>query len=140
MGESTTRSQSPYDPAIHTMEEVDVTASRCDNAVGGVGAWAPPDNGEGMDLDSVTDMAGAGDCARSDVGRLGLGQVSVREAGGPDEAMDCVSTLEDPAADASSRHILEQIRVIITLSLRVIRVCHPLQPRHGLAPASRRPA
>ena len=65
-----------------------------------MGAWAPPDNGEGMDLDSVTDMAGAGDSARAGVGGLGLGQVSVREAGGPDEAMDCVSTLEDPVADA----------------------------------------
>jgi hypothetical protein len=27
LGESTTRSQSPYDPAIHTMEEVDVPNS-----------------------------------------------------------------------------------------------------------------
>ena len=79
MGESTTRSQSPYDPAIHTMEEVDVTASTGDNAVGGVGAWAPPDNGEGMDLDSVTDMAGAGDSARSGVGGLGSGQVRLGE-------------------------------------------------------------
>ena len=40
------------------MEEVDVTASRCDNAVGGVRAWAPPDNGEGMDLDQTADAPG----------------------------------------------------------------------------------
>ena len=129
LGESTNRSQSPYDPAIHTMEEVDVSNSSPVHGEPalrggvGVGAWGPPHDGEGMDLDSVTDMAGAGDGARADVGRLGLGQVSVREAGGPDEAMDCVSTLEDPAADASSRHILEQIRVII--GFRGIRVCVP---------------
>ena len=46
----------------------------------GVGAWAPPDDGEGMDLDSVTDMAGAGDGARSGVVGLSSGQVSVGEA------------------------------------------------------------
>ena len=38
-----------------------------------------PDDCEGMDLDSVPDMAGAGDGARSDVGRLGLGQVRLGE-------------------------------------------------------------
>ena len=36
----------------------------------GVGAWGPPAAGEGMDLDSVTDIAGAGDGARSGVGGL----------------------------------------------------------------------
>jgi hypothetical protein len=70
LGESTTRSQSPYDPEIHTMEEVDVPTSspvHGEPALGGgpgVGSWAPPDDGEGMDLDSVTDMEGAGDAAR----------------------------------------------------------------------------
>ena len=79
LGESTTRSESPYDPAIHIMEEVEVPNSspvHGEPALGGgvgVGAWAPPDNGEGMDLDSVTDMAGAGDSARSGVGGLGSG-------------------------------------------------------------------
>ena len=40
----------------------------------GVGAWGFPADGEGMDLDSVTDMAGAGDGARSGVGGLDSGQ------------------------------------------------------------------
>jgi len=44
----------------------------------GVGAWGPPDDGEGMRVDSVTDVAGAGDGARSGVGGLGSGQVDVR--------------------------------------------------------------
>jgi hypothetical protein len=35
------------------------------------------DDGEGMDLDSVTDMEGAGDGARSGVVGLGSGQVGV---------------------------------------------------------------
>ena len=80
MGESTTRSQSPYDPELHTMEEVEMPTSspvRDESALGegvGVGAWAPPDDGKGMDLDSVTDMAGAGDGARSGVGGLDSGQ------------------------------------------------------------------
>jgi hypothetical protein len=81
LGESTTRSQSPYDPAIHTMEEVDVPNSspvhgEPDLRGGvGVGAWAPPAVDEGMDLDLGTDMAGAGDGARSGVGGLDSGQV-----------------------------------------------------------------
>ena len=40
----------------------------------GVGAWAPPDDGEGMDLAQVTDMVVAGDGAWSGVGGLGSGQ------------------------------------------------------------------
>ena len=47
----------------------------------GVGAWGPPDDGEGMRVDSVTDLAGAVDSAWSSVGVLGLGQVGVRAAG-----------------------------------------------------------
>ena len=47
----------------------------------GVGAWAPPDDGEGMLVESVTDMPGAGDGARSDVVGLGSGQVSLVSAG-----------------------------------------------------------
>ena len=43
--------------------------------VGAVGA-SHPDDGEGMDLDLVTDMEGAGAGARSGVGDLDLGQVS----------------------------------------------------------------
>ena len=68
------------------MEEVEVPNSfpvHGEPALGGgvgVGAWAPPDDGEGMDLDSVTDMAGAGDGARSGVGGLGSGQI--RRVGG----------------------------------------------------------
>ena len=42
-----------------------------------MGAWGPPDDGEGMDVDSVTDMAGVGVGARSGVG-LGSGEVSLR--------------------------------------------------------------
>ena len=99
LGESTTRSQSPYDLAIHTMEEVDVPKPALGSGVG-VGAWGLPADGEGMDLDSVTDMAGAGDGARSGVGGLGSGQVSLREAGGQDEAMAFASDLGDPDADA----------------------------------------
>ena len=42
LGESTTRSQSPFDPAIHTMEEVDVPWARREHSqgwrrIGGVG-------------------------------------------------------------------------------------------------------
>jgi hypothetical protein len=110
MGESNTRSQSPYDPEIHIMEEVEVPTSspvHGEPALGGgvgVGAWAPPDNGEGMDLDSVPDMAGAGDCARSGVGGLSSGQVSLRVAGGQDEAIDLAMDLGlDEAAEALSR-------------------------------------
>ena len=42
---------------------------------GGVegGAWESQDSGQGMALDSVTDMAGAGDSARSGQVRLGEG-------------------------------------------------------------------
>jgi hypothetical protein len=41
-----------------------------------VEAWAPPDDGEGMDLDPVTDLAGAGD---GDLMRVvGLGTPSVQ--------------------------------------------------------------
>ena len=79
MGESTTRSQSPYDPAIHIMEEVDVPNSspvHGEPALGGgvgVGAWAPPDDGEGMALhvDLVAAVAGAGDGGQSGAGGLG---------------------------------------------------------------------
>ena len=88
MGESTTRSQSPYDPAIHTMEEVDVPTSSLvhgEPALSGgvgVGGWAPLDDGEGMRVEAVTDMAGAGDGALSGVGGLGSGhQVSLQEVG-----------------------------------------------------------
>ena len=45
------------------------------------GSFKPNCDGEGMDLESVTDMAGAGDGARSGVGGLGPGQVGVRVAG-----------------------------------------------------------
>jgi hypothetical protein len=62
------------------MEEVDVPKPALGSGVG-VGAWGLPADGEGMDLDSVTDMAGAGDVAQSDFGRLGSGQVSLVEAG-----------------------------------------------------------
>jgi hypothetical protein len=88
LGESTNRSQSPYDPAIHTIEEVDVPNSspvHGEDAVGGVvgvGAWGPLSHGEGMDLDLVTDVAGAGDGARSGVSGLDSGQqASLRAAG-----------------------------------------------------------
>ena len=87
------------------MEEVEVPNSspvQGGPALGGgvgVGAWAPPDDGEGMDLDSVADMAGAGDGARSGVGGLSSGQVSLREAGGQDEAIDLGL---DEAAEALS--------------------------------------
>ena len=51
------------------MEEADLlpTQVRGPPALGGVvgvGARQPPDNGEAMDLDSVTETAGAGDNAR----------------------------------------------------------------------------
>ena len=87
LGESTTRSESPYDPAIHTMEEVEMPNSspvHGEPALSGgvgVGAGAPPDDGEGMELDPMTDMAGVGDGALAGVVGLGSGQVSVREAG-----------------------------------------------------------
>ena len=64
MGESTTRSQSPYDPELHTMEEVDVPNSSLvhgEPALSGgvgVGGWAPLDDGEGMDLDQTADAPG----------------------------------------------------------------------------------
>jgi hypothetical protein len=80
LGKSRARSDSPYDEAIHTMQEADVPSSRpvrSEPALGGgvgVGAWGPQDGGNGMALDSVTDMAGAGACARSGVGSLGSGQ------------------------------------------------------------------
>ena len=92
------------------MEEVEVPNSspvHGEPALGGgvgVGAWAPPDDGEGMDLDSVTDMAGAGDGARSGVVGLSSGQVSLREAVGQDEAIDLAMDLDlDEAAAALSR-------------------------------------
>jgi hypothetical protein len=125
LGEPTPRSHSPYDLAIHTMQEADVPSSSSPTVHSepalaggiGVGAWGPPDDGEGMDLDLVTDMAGAGDGALSGVGGLGSGQVSqvdwvgegllsgcvagasVRRGAGQDEAMDFASDLEDPDAD-----------------------------------------
>ena len=43
----------------------------------GVGAWAPRDGGNGVALDSVTDMTGAGAGARSGVGGLGSGQRTI---------------------------------------------------------------
>ena len=55
----------------------------------GVGGWAPLDDGEGMRVDSVTDMAGAGDGALSGVGGLGSGhQVSLLQGAGA-EAGQC---------------------------------------------------
>ena len=60
----------------------------CEPALGGgvgVGARAPPDDGEGMDLDSVTDVAGPGDGAQSGVAGLGSGQV--RQVGGVSGAL-----------------------------------------------------
>ena len=58
LGESTTRSQSPYDPEIHIIRwRKDVPTSfpvHGESAPGrgvGVGAWGPPHDGEGMDLD-----------------------------------------------------------------------------------------
>ena len=44
-----------------------------------MGTSGLPTDSEGVDLDSVTDMAGAGDDARSGVGGLGLGQVRLGE-------------------------------------------------------------
>ena len=106
MGESTTRSQSPYDQELHTMEEVEVPNSspvHGEPALGGVGAWSPPDVDEGMDLDPVTDMAVAGDDARSGVGGLSSGQVRLREGVGQDEAIDLAMDLGlDEAAEALS--------------------------------------
>ena len=56
----------------------DLGGVRADNLDGmragvGVGAWRPPGGGEGMDVDSVPDIAGAGDGARSGVGGLASG-------------------------------------------------------------------
>ena len=47
----------------------------------GVGALGPPDDDEGMHVDSVTAVTGADNGAWSGVGGLGSGQVGVREAG-----------------------------------------------------------
>ena len=65
-GGSRARSDGPSDEAIHTMTEADGPGSPpvcVQPAVGGgvgVGAWGPQDGGNGMALDSVTDMAGSG--------------------------------------------------------------------------------
>ena len=83
----------------------------------GVGAWVPPDDGEGMHVhvDSVTAVAGAGDGARSGVSGLDSGQVrlgegadgavlsaahgaSARPGAGHDEVMDVVGGV-DRASD-----------------------------------------
>ena len=94
-----------------------------ENALGGgvgVGAWAPPDDGEGMDLDSVTDMVGAGDGARLCIGGLGSGQV--RQVGGvagalPDnvhasarQSANLVESREVDAATASRRDHVDGAR------------------------------
>ena len=61
------------------MEEVDVPNSSLVHGEPalrggvGVGAW-PPDDGEGMHVDSVTDIAGAGEGAQSGVDGLDSGQ------------------------------------------------------------------
>jgi hypothetical protein len=68
-------------PVIHTIQEADVSSSppvRGEPALGGgvgVGAGGPPVDGEGMDLDT----AGAADGARSGVGGLCSGQMSLAE-------------------------------------------------------------
>ena len=88
-----------------------------------MGAWAPPDDGEGMDLDSVTDMAGAGDGARSGVGGLGSGQVrlgegadgavlsaangvSARPGAGHDEVMDVVGGVDRASGVADALELV----------------------------------
>ena len=55
----------------------------------GVGAWVPPDDGEGMHVhvDSVTAVAGAGDGARSGVSGLDSGQVRLGEGVDRDRAV-----------------------------------------------------
>jgi hypothetical protein len=134
LGDSTNRSHSPYDPAIHTMEEVDVPNSSAvhgEPALGGgvgVGSWGPPTEGEGMELDSVTDIAGAGDGAWSGVGGLGSGQVrlvaagagavlsaadgaSARPGAGHDEAMHIVCGI-DRASDVAVRCLLLITRLV----------------------------
>ena len=72
-------------------------------ALGGVGAWAPPDVGEGMDLDPVTDMAGTGDGALTGV--VGLGSGQVRQVGGVSGALPKgvgVASSSVPVASARS--------------------------------------
>ena len=81
------------------MEEVEVPNSspvHGEPALGGgvgVGTWAPPDDSEGMDLDSIPDMAGAGDCGQSGVGGLGSGHMD------PVEAVDGVVPVPGVGAD-----------------------------------------
>ena len=85
------------------MEEVDVPNSSLvhgEPALSGgvgVGGWASLDDGEGMELDSVTVMAGAGEGARSGVGGLGSGR-EVSLAGGM-----VVGVVLSAAAGASAR-------------------------------------
>jgi hypothetical protein len=66
LGESRARSDSPYDEAIHSMQEADVQRLRpvhSEPALGGgleVGAWGPHDGGNGMALDSVPGVSALG--------------------------------------------------------------------------------
>jgi hypothetical protein len=77
LGDSRARSQSPYDEAVHTMQEADVQSSRPVRgapALGGgvgVGAWASQDGDHGMAVDSVPDMAGAVHCTCTALGGSG---------------------------------------------------------------------
>ena len=136
MGESTTRSQSPYDPELHTMEEVEVPNSspvHGEPALGGVGAWAPPDVGEGMDLDPVTDMAGTGDGALTGVVGLGSGQ-------GPVEVVDSIGlsaaggTLARPSAGCG-----EDVAVVGDLDMTLALAAPVAQTADSLSAASGEP-
>ena len=99
-GASRARSQSPYDAAVHTMQDDDVPSSRQvrgEPALGGgvgVGAWAPQDGG--TRVRSVTALEGAADEdvdtggrgaieGGSDTGRALLRPASQTDSGGVDD-------------------------------------------------------
>ena len=99
----------------------------------GVGAWAPPDDGEGMLVESVTDMPGQGDGARSDVVGLGSGQ-------GPVEVVDSIGlsaaggTLARPSAGCG-----EDVAVVGDLDMTLALAAPVAQTADSLSAASGEP-